>query len=210
MSRSRIVLATAALVAAVVGGVLLLRGEGDRSVAEPGPDRGAPNQTLIRLRDVAAERGLRFRHGAFRFGPSADPAAMIGGGLCWLDYDDDGWLDLFVVNGYAEADRGRWTLEGGDLPTSRLFRNVEGRFTDVTQTTGAGLAVRGQGCVAADLDLDGHTDLFVTTPSSAGCCGTTATGASPRERRRPASMRSAGTPEPRSATSTATDGRTSS
>ena len=160
MSRSGIVLATAALVAAVVGG-LLLRGEGDRSVAEPGPDRGAANQTLIRLRDVAAERGLRFRHGAL-VGPSADPVAMIGGGLCWLDYDEDGWLDLFVVNGYAESDRARWRSTGG-LPTSRLFRNVEGRFTDVTEKTGAGLPVRGQGCVAADLDLDGHTDLFVTT-----------------------------------------------
>ena len=33
---------------------------------------------------------------------------MMGGGLCWLDYDDDGWLDLFVVNNFAESDIGAW------------------------------------------------------------------------------------------------------
>ena len=159
--RSGIVIGITALVAAAVG-IAVLRGGDAKPVAAPMPDRGAPNQQTVGLRDVAAERGLRFRHGGFRFGLSADAAAMIGGGLCWLDYDNDGWLDLFVVNGYAQADRGRW-LSAGGLPTSRLFRNVEGRFTDVTRQTGAGLAVRGQGCVAADLDQDGHTDLFVTT-----------------------------------------------
>ena len=50
----------------------------------------------------------------------------------------------------------------GGLPTTRLFRNRDGRFTDVTEETGAGVALRGQGCVAADLDDDGHTDLYVT------------------------------------------------
>jgi ASPIC and UnbV/FG-GAP-like repeat len=113
------------------------------------------------LVDVAAEVGLDFRHGAFRSGPSPDAPAMMGGGLCWLDYDDDGWLDLFVVDGYAQSERDEWLAAGG-LPTSRLFRNDEGRFEDVTQETGAGLELRGQGCVAADLDLDGHTDLYVT------------------------------------------------
>jgi ASPIC and UnbV/FG-GAP-like repeat len=110
---------------------------------------------------VARDVGLDFRHGAFRWGESADAPPMIGGGLCWLDYDDDGWLDLFIVNGYAQAERDDWLAAGG-LPTTRLFRNEEGRFTDVTEETGAGLAVRGQGCVAADLDRDGSTDLYVT------------------------------------------------
>jgi ASPIC and UnbV/FG-GAP-like repeat len=113
------------------------------------------------LVEVAAEVGLDFRHGAFRNGPSPDAPAMMGGGLCWLDYDDDGWLDLFVVDGYAQSERDEWLAAGG-LPTSRLFRNDEGRFEDVTEETRAGLELRGQGCVAADLDLDGHTDLYVT------------------------------------------------
>jgi ASPIC and UnbV/FG-GAP-like repeat len=117
----------------------------------------------FRLTDVAASVGLDFRHGAFRHGLSGDETAMMGGGLCWLDYDADGWLDLYAVNAYAESD----IPEGqsrGRLPQSRLFRNVEGRrFEDVTAASGAALAVRGSGCVAADLDGNGTTDLFVTT-----------------------------------------------
>jgi ASPIC and UnbV/FG-GAP-like repeat len=115
------------------------------------------------LRDVAGQVGLRFRHGAFRFsaGPG-DAEAMMGGGLCWLDYDADGWLDLFVVNSYSERDVARWR-EAGDLPRSTLFHNDRGMFTDVSHGSGANLALRGNGCVAADVDLDGRTDLYVTS-----------------------------------------------
>ena len=116
----------------------------------------------VELHDVAREIGLDFRHGAFRFGVSNDPPAMMGGGLCWLDADEDGRLDLYVVNSYSDEDVSRW-LERGGLPRSALFRNVGGRFVDVSRGSGADLAVRGSGCVAADLDLDGHTDLYVTT-----------------------------------------------
>jgi len=116
----------------------------------------------VRLVDVARQVGLDFRHGAFRFGVSNDPTAMMGGGLCWLDYDRDGWLDLFVVNSYAQTDLLAWEARGG-LPRSALFRNVGGRFEDVSRSAGADLPLRGNGCVAADFDLDGNTDLYVTT-----------------------------------------------
>src|SRR2546430_3704333 len=115
----------------------------------------------IRLKDVAGRLGLDFRQGAFRFGVSPDPAAMTGGGLCALDYNNDGWVDLFVVNSYSQSDVTRWRTHGG-LPPSAMFRNTRGRFRNVTRTSGAGLAVRGQGCVAADFNGDGYTDLFVT------------------------------------------------
>jgi ASPIC/UnbV protein/VCBS repeat protein len=155
-----------AAVLVAVGAVVTAAVFGTRTEPLPagvGVDRpGAADIADVRLRDVAAEAGLRFRHAAFRYGPSADPAAMMGGGLCWLDYDRDGWLDLFVVNGFSQADRDDWQAAGG-LPTSRLFANEGGTFADVTEESGAGLAVRGQGCVAADLDLDGNTDLVVTT-----------------------------------------------
>jgi ASPIC and UnbV/FG-GAP-like repeat len=112
--------------------------------------------------DVAPEVGLDFRQGSFRWGVTPDPAAMMGGGLCWLDYDEDGWLDLFVVNSYTLAESDRWQQEGG-LPRSALFHNVGGEFVDVSSGSGADLDLRGNGCVAADFDLDGHTDLYVTT-----------------------------------------------
>ena len=72
-----------------------------RPAPAAGADRGAWRG--VRLTDVAAQVGLDFRHGAFRFGMSLDVTAMMGGGLCWLDYDDDGWLDLFVVNSYSDV-----------------------------------------------------------------------------------------------------------
>jgi hypothetical protein len=131
--------------------------------------RGAPaapalaaTRASFRLTDVATSVGLEFRHGAFRSGISGDPTGMMGGGVCWLDYDGDGWLDLYAVNGYAESDIPN-VGSGRGLPLSRLYRNVKGRFQDVTAASGAGLAVRGSGCVAADLDGNGATDLLVTT-----------------------------------------------
>ena len=112
--------------------------------------------------DVASEVGLDFRQGAFHWDVAPDPAAMMGGGVCWLDYDADGWLDLFVVNSYALSEADRWQQEGG-LPRSALFHNVGGEFVDVSSGSGTDLAVQGSGCVAADFDLDGNTDLYVTT-----------------------------------------------
>ena len=82
-----------------------------------------------------------------------------GCGLAFYDYDDDGWLDLFFVNG--------WRLEGfakGQEPYCHLFKNNrDGTFTDVT--VGSGLEHRtgwGQACCVGDYNNDGRDDLFVT------------------------------------------------
>ena len=116
----------------------------------------------VRFADVARHVGLDFRHGAFRFETSPDPVAMMGGGVCWLDFDGDGWLDLYAVNSYSIAvDVARWKERGG-LPRSALYRNVGGKFSDVSRGSGADLDLRGNGCVAADFDGDGRTDLYVT------------------------------------------------
>jgi Na+-transporting NADH:ubiquinone oxidoreductase subunit NqrB len=128
----------------------------------PTDPAGSSALSGVRLEDVASQVGLDFRHGAFRFETSADPIAMMGGGLCWLDYDGDGWLDLYVVNSYSiSVDVAAWKKQGG-LPRSALFRNDRGRFVDVSAGSGADVELRGNGCVAADLNGDGRTDLYVT------------------------------------------------
>src|SRR5207248_3190174 len=104
----------------------------------------------LELANVAGRMGLDFSQGSFRYGVTNDPAAMMGAGLCWLDYDNDGRLDLFVVNSYADDNLPAWEEHGG-LPASALFHNAGGRFVNVTAHSGAGLKARGEGCVAADL-----------------------------------------------------------
>jgi hypothetical protein len=81
-----------------------------------------------------------------------------GTGAAFFDYDGDGWLDVFLVNGT--------TLEGlpkGQEPTNHLYRNQrDGTFADVTAKAGLAASGWGQGVCAADYDNDGHEDLFVT------------------------------------------------
>jgi ASPIC and UnbV/FG-GAP-like repeat len=115
----------------------------------------------VRMQDVASQVGLDFRQGAFRYGMSTDTTAMMGGGLCWLDYDGDGWLDLFVVNSHADVDIVPSEKRG--LARTALYHNVRGRFVNVSARAGADLPIRGDGCVAADFNGDGHTDLYVTS-----------------------------------------------
>lgn len=81
-----------------------------------------------------------------------------GCGVAFYDYDNDGWLDIFLVNG--------WRLEGfpaGQEPTSHLFKNNrDGTFTDVTAKSGLAHSGWGQGVCVGDYDNDGFEDLFVT------------------------------------------------
>ncbi len=113
------------------------------------------------FQEVSAATGLNFNHGVFRDKLYDDPAAMMGAGLCWLDYDNDGWLDLYLVNSFAEEEEQTYRAED-QLPRNSLLHNVLGNFEDVSAGSGADLSLRGNGCIAADFNLDGWTDLHVT------------------------------------------------
>ena len=81
-----------------------------------------------------------------------------GCGVAFYDYDNDGWLDIFLVNG--------WRLEGfppGEEPFNHLFKNNrDGTFTDVTLKAGLKHTGWGQGVCIGDYDNDGNDDLFIT------------------------------------------------
>src|SRR5204863_145879 len=81
-----------------------------------------------------------------------------GCGAAFFDYDNDGWLDIFLVNGTRfEAKYAK-----GAEPTNRLYKNNrDGTFTDITAKAGLLRTGWGQGVCAGDYDNDGHDDLFV-------------------------------------------------
>ncbi|HUB81477.1 MAG TPA: CRTAC1 family protein [Bryobacteraceae bacterium] len=82
-----------------------------------------------------------------------------GCGCAFIDYDNDGWLDIFLVNGTCFETH--WTPS--DAPVSRLYKNNrDGTFLDVTLKAGIGRTGWGQGVCAGDYNNDGFEDLYVT------------------------------------------------
>ena len=82
---------------------------------------------------------------------------IMSGGAAWLDYDGDGFWDLYLVQGGSPAGSSENT------PGNRLFRNIGGtRFEDVTDAAGVGDQAYGMGASVGDYDNDGDPDLYVT------------------------------------------------
>jgi hypothetical protein len=148
---------------------LVLSLESVLALARPRWLSGSPRQSANPPKEQSADLGIKFLNVARESGLNAK--TIFGGehknkyllettgcGVAFYDYDNDGWLDIFLVNGTR--------LEGfaaGSEPTSHLFRNNrDGSFTDVTLKAGVAHSGWGQGCCVGDYDNDGWDDLFVT------------------------------------------------
>jgi enediyne biosynthesis protein E4 len=126
--------------------------------AMPQTQPKSPQNAIAYFTDVAQKAGLTT---PTVFGGKDTKKYIIettGTGVAIFDYDNDGWPDIFLVNGT--------TLEGfpaGQGPTSHLYRNNHnGTFSDVTVKAGLTATGWGQGVCAGDYDNDGWEDLYVT------------------------------------------------
>jgi hypothetical protein len=124
---------------------------------KPGIGQGSPQP--FSFRDIAGEAGLS---GALNvYGGVASKRYILeetGCGVALFDYDNDGWLDIFMVNGTRFEG-----ISATHAPTNFLFRNNrDGTFTDVTEKAGLARSGWGQGCCIGDYDNDGFDDLVVT------------------------------------------------
>ena len=111
----------------------------------------------LRFTDVTARTGIRFRHEDGRSGARYF-LETLGAGAAWFDYDQDGDIDIYFVNGADLPGR-----ESDVTPTNELYRNDgDGIFTDVTDKAGVGDMGYGFSCAVGDYDNDGFPDLYIT------------------------------------------------
>ena len=131
----------------------------------PHPRGGAPPLSMLSALAVASivlvdrseAAGIRFKN---LFG-GADKRFIyetLGSGAAFVDYDEDGLLDVYLVNGAPDLE--------SPGPGSRLYRNRGGSFEDVTEKSGAGDDGFGVAIAVADIEADGDSDLFLATNGS--------------------------------------------
>jgi len=123
------------------------------------------------FREVSAETGLKFHHFTGATGEYFMPEIM-GSGCALLDYDNDGDLDVYLMQGTLLDEKKKLSDASFPPPTgwkpgNRLFRNElipsgKLRFTDVTEAAGVGHIGFGMGAAVGDIDNDGDVDLYVT------------------------------------------------
>lgn len=123
--------------------------QGKYSLAEESPiaPQKVPEQIKVQFVDVTEKAGLVTKSAP----SSSDLTSWLGPGACFLDYDNDGLIDVFL------PDNGR---DGG----MSLYHNLaDGKFEDVTKKAGLDPTLHGIGCTAGDYDNDEFADLVVTT-----------------------------------------------
>jgi len=110
----------------------------------------------ITFTDVTAQAGIHFKHNSGAFGETYLPETM-GSGVCVIDYDNDGWQDIFFVNSMG------WPGHSSGKSYPALYHNNhDGTFTDVTHAAGLDVEMYGLGCTVGDYDNDGFDDIYIT------------------------------------------------
>lgn len=118
--------------------------------------------TAIRFEDVTLATGIEFCHkqGGTMLNAISE---VMGSGACMGDYDNDGFVDIYAVNGsgYINFYGKKWWWYKD--PHNNLYHNNgDGTFTDVTEKAGVGNKSWGMGCAWGDYDNDGNLDIYVT------------------------------------------------
>ncbi|MCK4761820.1 MAG: CRTAC1 family protein [Candidatus Aminicenantes bacterium] len=120
-------------------------------------------QQLPVLVDITEKAGITFSH-SIGDDKLSNIVESTGAGTGFFDYDGDGDLDIYFVNGsyLKEINHPRGRKLAGKLRNALYRNNGNGAFTDVTARAGVGDRGYGMGCVSADYDNDGDADLFIT------------------------------------------------
>jgi enediyne biosynthesis protein E4 len=110
----------------------------------------------IEFSDVTTQAGIRFKHNSGAFGKKYLPET-VGAGGAFLDYDNDGWQDILLVNSMD------WPENKKRKSFLALYHNnKDDTFTDVTHQSGLGVEIYGIGVAVADYDNDGNDDIYIT------------------------------------------------
>jgi enediyne biosynthesis protein E4 len=122
----------------------------------PQPTQAPRYSGPIEFVDATAQAGLRFKHNSGAFGKKYMPET-VGSGCAFLDYDNDGWQDILLINSM------NWPERKGAKSFSALYHNNQnGTFTEVTKEAGLAVELYAIGCAIADYDNDGLVDIYIT------------------------------------------------
>jgi hypothetical protein len=122
----------------------------------PAPAEAPRYSGPIAFTDVTGQAGIKFKHNSGAFGKKYLPETL-GSGCAFLDYDNDGWQDILLVNSMNWPER-----KGAKSFPALYHNNKNGTFTDVTVEAGLATEMYGLGCAAADFDNDGNVDIYIT------------------------------------------------